>query len=173
MRWWVLAGAVVAAFVIAVFITGALLPVNHVATVAIDLKQPPEMIWTVIADEQSAPTWRSDVKSVSRLPDVDGHQVWEETDAHGNKLAFETTAFEPPTHLVRKIVSKDAAFGGHWEYRVTPLAKGSIVQITERGEIYNPLFRFVSMFIMGHDATMKAYLRDLAKKFGEEPRWVK
>ena len=173
MRWAVLAGAVLAAFVIAVFVVGALLPVNHVATAAIDLKQPPEKIWTVIADEESAPAWRGEVKSVRRLQPQNGHEVWQETNQHGQSLELETTVYEPPSQLVRKIITPGAGFGGEWEYRITPVEGGSIVQVTERGEVYNPLFRFVSMFVKGHDATMKQYLRDLARRFGEEARWVR
>lgn len=32
---------------------------------------------------------------------------------------------------------------------------------TEDGEVYSPVFRFVSRFVMGHDATMNAYLDGL------------
>ncbi|HMA23731.1 MAG TPA: hypothetical protein VKP00_07045, partial [Gemmatimonadaceae bacterium] len=45
----------------------------------------------------------------------------------------------------------------------------SRVTIVERGSVYNPLFRFVSRFFMGHTATIDAYLRALGKRFGEEP----
>jgi hypothetical protein len=42
------------------------------------------------------------------------------------------------------------------------------VQITERGEVYNPVFRFVSRFIMGHSATASAFLKALGAKFGAQ-----
>ena len=40
--------------------------------------------------------------------------------------------------------------------------------ITERGVVYNPIFRFVSRFLMGYTATMKTYLNALARRFGGE-----
>lgn len=43
----------------------------------------------------------------------------------------------------------------------TPLA------ITEDGEVYNPLFRFVSRFLMGYDSTIDTFLRDIAKRVGQ------
>ena len=46
---------------------------------------------------------------------------------------------------------------------------GSVVTITEHGSVYNPVFRFVSRFIMGHTATIDGYLRALGRKFGNEP----
>ena len=43
------------------------------------------------------------------------------------------------------------------------------VTITERGSVRNPLFRFVSRFIMGHTASIDLYLRALGEHFGSEP----
>jgi hypothetical protein len=40
------------------------------------------------------------------------------------------------------------------------------VTITERGWVSNPLFRFVSRFIMGQTSSMETYLRSLGKHFG-------
>ena len=38
-------------------------------------------------------------------------------------------------------------------------------RITENGEVYNPLFRFVSRFVMGHTRTIDTYLGDVARHF--------
>jgi hypothetical protein len=38
--------------------------------------------------------------------------------------------------------------------------------ITENGEVYNPLFRFVSRFIIGQTATMDGYIKALNAKLG-------
>ena len=40
--------------------------------------------------------------------------------------------------------------------------------ITKEGEVYDPFIQFVWRFIRGHDKTLEPYLRDLARKFGEE-----
>jgi hypothetical protein len=37
-----------------------------------------------------------------------------------------------------------------------------------RGKVYNPVFRFVSRFILGHTQAMDAYLKALGKAVGEE-----
>ena len=68
--------------------------------------------------------------------------------------------------MVTRITDKSLPFGGSWEYLVTSEGTGSRVQITERGEVYNPVFRFVSRFIMGHSATASAFLKALGAKFG-------
>jgi hypothetical protein len=92
------------------------------------------------------------------------------------QLALRVLEAPPPQQMtpgrhVRKIVNDDLPFGGVWEYSLEPVATGSEsgckLSITERGEVKNPVFRFVSRFIMGHAATIEGYLKDLARKFGE------
>ena len=46
------------------------------------------------------------------------------------------------------------------------VAGGTALRITEDGEVYNPLFRFMSQFVFGHHATVDTFLTDLGRKFG-------
>lgn len=69
------------------------------------------------------------------------------------KLSFEATTSEPPSHLVTLITDKGIPFGGSWDYRIVPDGAGSRITITENGEVYNPTFRFMSKYVMGHTAT--------------------
>lgn len=39
--------------------------------------------------------------------------------------------------------------------------------ITERGWVRNPLFRFVSQIVIGHNTTIDAYLSALGDRLGE------
>jgi hypothetical protein len=74
-----------------------------------------------------------------------------------------------PKLLVRQIIAdENAPFSGRWEIELAPVAGGTSVQITERGEVRNAFFRFVSRFIMGHTATINEYLKNLAGAFGEK-----
>jgi hypothetical protein len=66
---------------------------------------------------------------------------------------------------VTQIQSHDLPFGGGWEFRLKDNGGSTIVTITENGEVYNPLFRFVAKFIMGHDATLKKYAGALEQSF--------
>jgi len=38
------------------------------------------------------------------------------------------------------------------------------VTITEDGEVYNPIFRFMSAYVFGHTATIEQYLTDLESR---------
>jgi hypothetical protein len=41
------------------------------------------------------------------------------------------------------------------------------LHITEDGEVYNPLFRFMQRVIFGPYGTLERYQRDLGRKFGD------
>jgi hypothetical protein len=51
---------------------------------------------------------------------------------------------------------------------IVPAEGGCAVTITERGEIYNPVFRFVAHLILGYTGTMEGYLNALGRKFAED-----
>jgi uncharacterized protein YndB with AHSA1/START domain len=124
---------------------------------------PPDKLWQTITTIPEFPSWRANLQKVEPLPDRDGHKVWRETDTSGEAITFEMTESDAPRKLVTKIADTGLAFGGSWTYEIVPTATGSQLTITENGEVYNPLFRFVSRFIMGHHATMDTYIDSLRK----------
>ncbi len=169
MFWVIVAVGVLIAVVLITTAIGSFLPEEHVATQTLTLRQSPQSVWQVITDFQGQPSWHPDMKSVERLPDRNGHEVWQE-EVSGMKIPLETIEVEPHHRLVRKIASDDLGFGGVWEYVITPTTEGGCqLTITERGTVGNPLFRFMSKFVFGHTATMEKYLTSLAGKFGETP----
>ena len=42
------------------------------------------------------------------------------------------------------------------------------VRITEDGQVYNPMFRFMSRVVVGQTRTIDTYLRALGKAIGQE-----
>lgn len=166
LRWVLVVAAVLVALFVLMAASGMMLPQGHVAVVTAEYGQTPEAVWAVMTDFQEAPAWREGVDRMERLPDRDGRPVWRESGARGG-MAFEVTEVDPPRRLVTTIV-EDLPFGGRWIFEVEPAPAGSRVTITEEGEVYNPLFRFMSRFVFGHDATAKGYLRSLGRRFGEE-----
>jgi hypothetical protein len=87
--------------------------------------------------------------------------MWTETDNHGQTITFERVESLPSRHLVVRIADRKLPFGGTWIYEITPTDQGCSLTITEHGEVYNPVFRFVSRFIIGHTATIDAYMKAL------------
>lgn len=168
MKWLLIVVGVLAGIVVIVTVTGMTLPQNHVATRSAHLSAAPDKVWSIVTEPLAYPTWRSDVASVEMLSGPDGGKVsWREVSPKGNKLAFAATTVEVPSHFVTVIADKNIPFGGSWDYRIEPDGTGSRITITEKGEVYNPIFRFVSRFVLGHTATLDKYLTALASKVGD------
>jgi uncharacterized protein YndB with AHSA1/START domain len=167
MKWILAIVGVLVILVLVVLIVGYSLPVAHVASRSATLKASPSDVYAAITDASAFPSWRSDVKVVDVLPPVNGQASWREKGENG-VITFVVVRADPPRSVVTRIADKDLPFGGEWEYTLTPTGTGTTLTITERGEVYNPIFRFVSRFVMGHTATIDAYLAALSKKFGGE-----
>lgn len=148
-----------------VFIVGSRLPQNHTASRTAHLPQAPEVVWAAITDVAAFPSWRSDVESVVQLAPQNDKPVWREKSHRGSAITYAAEVWEPPRHLVTRIIDKDLPFGGSWDYVISPSGTGSTITITEHGEIYNPVFRVVSRF-MSQSATIESYLTALATRLG-------
>jgi uncharacterized protein YndB with AHSA1/START domain len=166
MRYALIVGGIVVAIIVLVIATGAILPVAHKAARQITLAQPRESVFALISDPAGFPSWRKGVSKVELLPDANGHRVYRETGKDGS-IVYQVDSVVPGQLLVTRIADKSLPFGGKWTYTLSGEGNSSVLRITEDGEVYNPLFRFVSRFIMGHTATIDAYMRDVAAHFGE------
>ncbi len=169
MKWLMIGGGIIIAIVAIVVIVGYMLPRDHVAALSARIAATPDAVWQAIAEPARHAEWRRDVQRIEMLPSTAGGISWREHTKHG-ALTMEVDAWEPPRRLVTRIADKGLPYGGHWEYVIAPDGPtASRVTITERGSVYNPVFRFVSRFLMGHTATIDGYLRALGRKFGDEP----
>jgi uncharacterized protein YndB with AHSA1/START domain len=165
---WILAGVVAGliALVGVMALIGRALPQAHVASRRGHFRQPPEALWAAITDVEAFPAWRPDLKRVERLPDRDDRPVWREVGRHGS-IPLEQLEAQPPGRLVGRIADPTLPFGGTWTYEVAAAEGGSTLTITENGEVYNPVFRFLSRYVFGHHGTLETYLKALGQKFGE------
>lgn len=166
MKWILIVVGFIVGLAAAIWLIGAMLPKEHVATRMARYNQPPEKIWEAITDAESMPTWRKELKSVKRLPDRDGKPAWVETSSFGDMPLYVET-FEPPQKLVTRIADPNLPFGGTWTFEIAPAEGGATLRITERGEIRSAFFRFMARFVFGYTSTMETYLRNLGAKFGE------
>jgi uncharacterized protein YndB with AHSA1/START domain len=140
-------------------ITGTILPEKHVASVSRDFQSGREEVWVVLTDFARWPEWRSDLKEIK----VSGN-TFTEVSTNGESIDFRIEEFQTPQRLVTRITTPDLPFGGSWTYELVRTEGGCRLTITENGEVYNALFRFVSKYMFGHTATMEKYLEDLSKK---------
>jgi Polyketide cyclase / dehydrase and lipid transport len=161
-----LIGAFLVAVGFIIVLTGFLLPRQHVASRAISLHRNEEEIFRLISDFTAAPSWRSEVKEVELLPPSQGRMRFREKSTNG-VLTMEVIESNPPSHMATRIADEHLPFGGMWIFDITPTAEGCRLNITERGEIYNPVFRFAARFFLGYHRTLDTYLQNVGRKFGE------
>jgi hypothetical protein len=174
MRWVIIIIVALVAIIIAIFAAGAVLPRKHVASVITRISQPQQMVWPAIHNHVEDPKWRPELKSIEQLPDRNGHPVWLETYKDGMKLELEDIEVSGPKRLVREVRDTGNMFSGRWEIDITSVGDTACtVTITERGEVPNPFFRFMSRFVFGHTKSMEQYLAALASKFGEKATFAK
>ena len=146
-----------------VMLIGYALPVAHTASRTASLSQPADRVFVVLTDVQGYSQWRSDVTSVEDLSA--SPRRWREHGSNGD-ITFEVVEARAPRRLVTRIADQNLPFGGTWTYELTSEGSGTRMTITENGEVYNPIFRFMSRFVFGHTATMDRFLADLKKRVG-------
>lgn len=166
MTWWIKFGLTVLLLTaVVVWGLGMMLPEQHTASVTVTLAAPQDSVWAAVTDPSAFPSWRPGVTAVEVLPDAQGRPRWRET-AGGETLTLEVTQWTPPRELVTRIADEGLPFGGTWVYELDPVDGGTRVTLTENGEVYSPVFRFVAQFFLGHEATLNAYRDALVGRFG-------
>jgi len=160
----VVAGTFVALIVLVVVI-GTLLPKTHTASRSAVYKATPEQLFALIDGSQ---TWRSNVSKYEPVSTPGGSKQWRETDKHGQTITYEAVERRPPALLRTRIVTANLPYSGTWTLNLEPLDGSTALRITEQGEVYNPLFRFVSRLVIGQTHTMETYLRDLGTAIGQQ-----
>ncbi len=141
----------------AVCLVGAMLPVAHTASATRTIVGAPESVWAVLVDVQSYPEWRSDVDSVQVIGLPGARRRWIEYGS-GGSIPFAAEVEAPPRRLVSRIDTDELPFSGTWTTVLEVSDQGTTVTIREDGEVTNVLFRFISRFVIGHDATILSFL---------------
>ena len=140
MKWILWTVVALAGVVGVVALVGYFLPVAHQASRSAEFDKAPDQVFALIANPDSYNSW------------------WDGAD-----VKTEVVERLPPTKLVTKIVG-ETQFGGTWTFEIAPTPNGSRMTITERGEIYNPVFRTLAKFVFGHTSTMENFLSAAQKQ---------
>lgn len=156
------AGALVLLIAIVVGV-GYALPVKHRASRSARYSATPDVVFGIISNPVAFPEWRSRVKSVESVTRPDGRFSFREIGSDGT-ITYVVEEATPSVRLVTRIDDKSLPFGGQWTFELAGSAGGTTLVITEDGEVYNPLFRFMSKYVFGHHATIDTYLKDLGRK---------
>ena len=141
MRWLMIIVGGLVLVVGMVVALGAMLPRHHQVSRTLRVKRSPAEVWPVLLQATQA----------SAVP-------------------VDVLERRPPHRLITRVTETEKNFGGTWTIAIdaTP-PSGSSITITEDGWVANPIFRFVSRFVIGHHATLDGLLKQLAKTLNEEP----
>lgn len=144
MKWliWMVVSLVGVVGVIALI--GFFQPIAHEASRSADINAPPERVFVLLADVESYQSW------------------WDGADVRS-----EVVERVPASRIVTRVVG-ETQFGGTWTIDIVPAGSGSRVTITERGEVYNVVFRTLSKFVFGHTATIESCLEAAKTKLETE-----
>jgi uncharacterized protein YndB with AHSA1/START domain len=164
-KWALYVGAAVVGLVILVALVGVMLPKDHEARGAVELRAAPPAVYAVVSDFAKYPEWRTGVTRVDVSDDPQGPLVTE----HGSTgvIPYRVEQQQPPSKLVMRIADPNLGFGGTWTYEIFPNDSGSELILTENGEVSNPFFRVMSKLFFSPTATIDTYLADLKKRLGE------
>jgi len=161
MRWVVIILAVVVGLVVLAVLIGMMRPKEHVAQTRARYAAPPERLWATITDAARWPEWNPEVKSVELLPDEGGRRRMNVVGSWGT-APTEVMVWEPPTRFATYMNA--GGFRGSWSYELAATAEGGTsLMVTERGEVDNPVFRAMMIFMDKH-ATMMAFHQALAQR---------
>ena len=153
---------ILVAVVLIVVVIGYSLPVKHQVSREAILPATPAQVYGAITNVGAFPKWRSRVTSVDVLPSVNGKRSFLERGSDG-AILFVVDDEVPDRRLVTRIADPSLPFGGTWTFEITPATSGTTLRITEDGDVYNPIFRFMSRFVFGHSASIDGYVADLKK----------
>jgi len=145
MKWILFGMGGLTALVAVVAAIGSRLPRHHTASRTLRVKRPPADVWAAVTGLTGASSVPVDV--------VESH---------------------PPFRLVTRVKETEKNFGGAWTITIvadpsTGSGQGATsLTITEDGWIANPIFRFMSRFVIGHHASIDGILKPVAKALNEE-----
>jgi len=160
IKWIIRIVGVVAVALALMALIGMALPVGHQASRSAEIPAPPANVFALIRDVEGYPEWRSGVTAVTVLDSADGLPRFRETGTFG-PIIFRMERADAPAFMRTRIDDPEQPFGGTWTYVLVPGASGTLLTITEDGEVHNPLFRFLSRFVFSQTSTIETYLDDV------------
>lgn len=151
-----------------VYAVGAMLPRAHVARAEALMPAPPGRVAAMVRDVADQPRWRKGVTAIEIVERREGGLRYVERQG-SDAILFDLVEEAPGARFRSTIADPALPFGGHWTIALSPEGAGTRVRIEENGEVRDPLYRFFSAFVFGHEGTMKAYLADMERALRAEP----
>ena len=159
LKWALMIIGVLILLIVVALVIGYSLPKDHKIKKSLYLKSTPEIVWRRINDFEKFSSWRLELSMVEKIDT----NTWIEVDKSGQKIKYQKIASTLNKSLTTEIADKDLPFGGTWTFEITVSGDSAVLTIEENGHVNNPLFRFVSKFIIGHDKSIQTYFDNLKR----------
>jgi hypothetical protein len=139
MKWLLIVLGVIAVLVVLIAVIGSRLPREHVASRTLRVRRTPQEVWAAVTQAAAA-----------------------------SSVPVDVLEQDPPRRQVTRVKDTEKMFGGTWTIAITPTPEGATLTITENGWVANPIFRFMSRFVIGHHATIDGVLKQVAGSLNEQ-----
>jgi hypothetical protein len=168
MKFLKIAGIVIVALIVLVFLVGSLLPEKFESEVKLTINRPPEEVWAATQDFERHPIGGKMIKRVERQPDENGLPVWTE-DMGETQLHVRTLEADAPKLWKFTVEDRVVKMSFESENRIEPAAGGSRIHGVSRMSLplkswHAPLFRII-LRISGN-AGARDYWTSLAQSLG-------
>ncbi|HEX8216147.1 MAG TPA: SRPBCC family protein, partial [Allosphingosinicella sp.] len=142
---------------------GAMLPRDHVASAEAIVAAPPADVAALVRDVAGQPRWRGSVETIEVLERRPSGGLLYVERSGGDSITFDFAEEVRGARFRSTIADPALPFGGAWTIALAPAGAGTRISIEERGEVRDPVYRFFSRFVFGHEGTMRAWLADLER----------
>ena len=161
--------------VVAVVVTGLLMPERYEGRSRVVYARTAEDVWDALIDYDRHPMTGKMKKSVEAQPSKKDLPIWVEDMGHGELITVKTVEAERPRHMVREMTSKAVPMTSRWEYTLEPDGEGC--RLTINGETYIrsgtwhvPMFRVMMVLGGGVKKGLDIQMDMVADTLGVEPQ---
>ncbi|ACY16129.1 SRPBCC family protein [Haliangium ochraceum] len=162
MRWILTAMVVLTVMLCGFVLVGGLLSPAHEVTRSALVAAPPERVFALVTDIAAMDTWRPHVVRVDPVAGEPSVLV----SGAGGPVTFTVEEARAPSFVRLGVRGAGPNIQGTWSITLAAADAGTRVSMTERASIENPVFRFLSRFVVGHATAVDAYLGDLVAHLG-------
>ena len=135
-------------------------------------QSPPEAVWTLLTDHAAEPKWLPAFGTVTRQPDIGGHEVWLHTSPDRAFSFTVMTVSAIPRQRYERILLRDnqprnQSWDGRWVYELEPAGAGTRMKINEYGWTDGVPFFLSQRVLSNPDAFLQFYARAIARQLND------
>jgi hypothetical protein len=158
----------VCAVVFVLWLCGRRLPAETAETRVVEVTAEPAVVFQVMEDIQGQTQWRRMLRLVDPLPSCEGRRVWRESNHGGTHARYEELLVESGRRIVRRIGEVDGRSHVVWDARLTGLAPGTRVEVTETSFVGSPMGRLRQRYFVSTERLLERYMAGLVRRLGDE-----